>query len=149
MIFGNTAVVYREKVLALLVYLLFMVPLVVGAPTVYSPEVWAEMPNISSVLLSPDGKHLALLRTPPQGGPSVIEVFDALDFSKLVHRQRSDPMEIQGFRWVNNETIVFELRQQIKKIHQGIQSRRLGISRRKRRHHQTYNEHVWSTRVES
>ncbi len=131
MIFGNTAVVYREKVLALLVYLLFMVPLVVGAPTVYSPEVWAEMPNISSVLLSPDGKHLALLRTPPQGGPSVIEVFDASDLSKLVHRQRSDPMEIQGFRWVNNETIVFELRQQIKKSIKG------------------FNQGVWAFRVAS
>ena len=90
----------------------------------YPPEVWAANASIRSVRLSPDGKFLSMIRfSDPRylAGPS-IEIFDLTgkDGMELVHRQKSDPMDITGYSWVSNTSFVMNLRQQVRRQVEGF-----------------------------
>lgn len=90
----------------------------------YPPEVWAANPNIRSVRVSPNGKYLSMLRfeDPRRLSGPFIEVFDisGAEVMELVHRQRSDPMHIQGYSWVSDTTFVMSLRQQVRRQVEGF-----------------------------
>lgn len=76
-------------------------------------RMWAMRANIRQVRLSPSGKYLALVRTPPEEGNPVIEVFNTDDLS-IAMRQNADPMEIQGYNWISDYTLIFSLRQKVR-----------------------------------
>ncbi len=90
----------------------------------YPPEVWAANPNIRTVRVSPNGKYLSMLRfeDPRRLSSPFIEVFDisGSEGMELVHRQRSDPMHIQGYSWVSDSTFVMSLRQQVRRQVEGF-----------------------------
>ena len=102
----------------------------------YPLEYWAMRPVIRNVAVSPDGKHLALMKIPSKDGDPIIEVYDAADLTKEPFRLDADPMEITGFYWASDQDILFTLRQKVRersRIQQGVYefpSRRAGCAPR-------------------
>ena len=80
----------------------------------YPPEQWAMRDVVSSVQLSPDGKRLAVMKTPPNDADPVLEIYDAADLSKEPFRVNADPMELIAFRWVNDQQLLFSARQLVR-----------------------------------
>ena len=80
----------------------------------YPLEYWALRPVISNVAVSPDGKHLGLVKIPSKDGNPIIEIYDAADLGKEPFRLDADPMEIQGFNWVSDRDLLFSLRQKVR-----------------------------------
>jgi dipeptidyl aminopeptidase/acylaminoacyl peptidase len=80
----------------------------------YPLEYWALRDVISNVRVSPDGKHLALMKIPNRDGNPVIEVYDASALDKKPFRLNADPMEITSFNWVGNQDIIIRLRQKVR-----------------------------------
>ena len=103
------------------------------AEVVHQPlpaRMWAMRASISQVRLSPSGKYLSMLRTPPEEGNPVIEVFNTDDLS-IVMRQNADPMEIQRYNWISDYTLIFSLRQRVRDDIDG------------------YNQGVWEGRLKT
>jgi len=86
--------------------------------------------NVRNVIISPDGKHLALLRINSKKGNPIVEVYDTDDMSKKPFRVNADPMEFARLYWVTNETIFFvatqKVRDKIDGWNQGIYDGRVG-----------------------
>ena len=61
----------------------------------YPLEYWALREVMSNVQVSPDGKHLGLMKIPNRDGNAIIEIYDASDLSKEPFRVNADPMEIR------------------------------------------------------
>ncbi|WP_043319975.1 S9 family peptidase [Microbulbifer sp. HZ11] len=80
----------------------------------YPLDFWALRDVISNVSISPDGKHLALLKIPTKDGDPIIEVYPAGDLEAEPYRINSDPMEIQQFFWLSNDVIGMQLRQKVR-----------------------------------
>lgn len=80
----------------------------------YPLEYWAMRAVISNVAVSPDGKHLGLMKIPSKTGNPIIEVYDAADLAKEPFRLDADPMEITGFYWASDRDILFTLRQKVR-----------------------------------
>lgn len=80
----------------------------------YPLDYWALRDVISNVSISPDGKHLALLKIPTKDGDPIIEVYPAGNLEAEPYRINSDPMEIQRFFWLSNEVIGMQLRQKVR-----------------------------------
>lgn len=80
----------------------------------YPLDYWALRDVISNVSISPDGKHLALLKIPTKDGDPIIEVYPAGDLEAEPYRINSDPMEIQQFFWLSNDVIGMQLRQKVR-----------------------------------
>ena len=101
------------------------------APDPYPLEYWALREVINNAQVSPDGKHLALMKIPSKDGNPIIEVYDASDLSKEPFRLNADPMEITSFFWAGNQDIVFTLRQQVRNMiegfNQGVYETRLAV----------------------
>ena len=97
----------------------------------YPLEYWAMRPVIRNVAVSPDGKHLALMKIPSREGDPIIEVYDAADLAKPPFRLDADPMEIVGFQWASDRDIVFGLRQKVRDLidgfNEGVYKRRLAV----------------------
>ena len=97
----------------------------------YPLEYWAMRPVISNVAVSPDGKHLALMKIPSKDGDPIIEIYDAADLTKEPFRLDADPMEITGFYWASDRDILFTLRQQVRDkiegFNQGVYEFRLAV----------------------
>ncbi|WP_298633887.1 prolyl oligopeptidase family serine peptidase [uncultured Umboniibacter sp.] len=94
--------------------LMLAASLSVFANEVYPPEYWSLRSNVSNVSLSPDGQHLALLRTPSRDGNPIIEVFETSNLDAEPFRVNSDPMEIENFFWITNTNMVIGLRQKVR-----------------------------------
>ena len=75
----------------------------------YTPvpiEVWAQRDAVSSVEISPDGKHLLLLKLEGgKEGANILEIYNTNDFSKPVRRLNAKPMEMIAARWVSDKHI--------------------------------------------
>ena len=111
----------KENRCAFLLGVLVSVAAEVGTATVPTPyplEEWAAPAAISSVEVSPDGKHLALFRVTARDGDPILEVYDASDLAtvreKKPFRMNADPMELVGFDWVTDTHILFGARQQVR-----------------------------------
>lgn len=52
---------------------------------------------VSNVSVSPDGKHLALMKIQTKDGNPIVEVYDAADLDKVPFRMDAKPMEIEFF----------------------------------------------------
>lgn len=69
-------------------------------------DVWAQRDAVSSVEVSPDGKHLLLLKMEGgKEGSNILEIYNTSDFSKPVRRLNANPMEMIGARWVSDKHI--------------------------------------------
>jgi len=80
----------------------------------YPLKYWALREVVSNVRISPDGKHLALMKIPTRDGNPVIEVYDASDFGKKPFKFNADPMEITSFYWVGDQDIIVRFRQRVR-----------------------------------
>jgi dipeptidyl aminopeptidase/acylaminoacyl peptidase len=69
-------------------------------------SVWGQRDAVSAAEISPDGKHLLLLKIEGGNlGENVLEIYDTSDFSKPVKRLNSKPMEMISARWVSDKHI--------------------------------------------
>jgi dienelactone hydrolase len=69
-------------------------------------DVWAQRDAVSAVEVSPDGKHLLLLKMEGGNkGENVLEIYNTDDFSKPVKRLNADKMEMISARWVSDKHI--------------------------------------------
>lgn len=97
----------------------------------YPLEQWAMREVVSNVRISPNGERLALLKIPSRDGNPVIEVYDAADLEKEPFRMDAKPMELRGFRWLNDNQILFGARQAVRKkidgFNQGVYEARSGL----------------------
>lgn len=97
----------------------------------YPLEYWALRRAIGNVQVSPNGKHLALLRISSRDGNPVLEVYDAADLDKDPYRVGADPMEIEIFWWVSDKHVLFQARQKVRKViddfNQGVYRFQLAI----------------------
>ncbi len=80
----------------------------------YPPEQWAMRDVINRVQLSPDGKRLAVMKTPPNDADPLLEIYDAADLSKEPFRMNADPMELISFNWMNDHQVLFSARQLVR-----------------------------------
>ena len=97
----------------------------------YPLEYWALRPVVQNVRVSPDGKRLGLMRIATRDGNPVIEIYDAGDMQKKPFRMDADPMEIEYFYWVSDKHLLFQARQQVRKViddfNQGVWRQRFGM----------------------
>lgn len=114
------------------------------APEPYPLDYWALRPVINNAQVSPDGKHLALMKIPSKDGNPIIEVYDAANLSKEPFRLNADPMEITNFYWAGDEDIVFTLRQavrdKIEGFNQGVYETRLAAVNVEKEKIRTFDE---------
>ncbi len=75
-----------------------------GTPSV-PIEVWSLRQVVNTMDLSPDGKHVLVLKTESKEGDYVLEIYSTADMSKPVKRLNADKMEIISARWVSDNYI--------------------------------------------
>jgi dipeptidyl aminopeptidase/acylaminoacyl peptidase len=69
-------------------------------------NVWAQRDAVSSVEISPDGKHLLILKMEGGNeGTNILEIYSTSDFSKPLRRLNSNPMEMISATWVSDKHI--------------------------------------------
>jgi dipeptidyl aminopeptidase/acylaminoacyl peptidase len=68
-------------------------------------ENWAIRNAVSTISVSPDGKHILVLRMTTKEGENVMEIFKTDDLSKPLRRLNADPMEIISARWISDDLI--------------------------------------------
>ena len=74
-----------------------------GVPTV-PIDVWAMRDNVTSVDISPDGQHVAMLKTDGRAGSEyVLEIYKTTDLSKPWRRLNADPMELISARFIGDD----------------------------------------------
>jgi len=97
----------------------------------YPLEYWALRPVIQNVQVSPDGKHLGLMRISSRDGDPVVEIYDAANLEEEPFRLDADPMEIEWISWVTDKHLLFQARQKVRKVikdfNQGVYRQRLGM----------------------
>ncbi len=99
---------------------------------VYPLEYWALRDVMTAAEVSPDGKHLAVLKIPNKTGNAIIEVYKTEDIGKpnaKPFRVNADPMEFRNIYWVSDTDIVANLRQKVRDriegYNQGVYENRL------------------------
>lgn len=97
----------------------------------YPLEYFALREVFSNVRVSPDGKHLAMLKILSRDGDPILHVYDAANLEKKPLVVDSDPMEIRSFSWVSDHDIAMVLRQQVREIiggqNEGVYDFRLAL----------------------
>jgi dienelactone hydrolase len=110
----------------------------------YPLEYWALREVISNVRVSPDGRHLALLKIPTKDGDPILEVYDAGDLGKTPFRVNSDPMELRSVDWVNDDNLVVSLRQKVRDriegFNEGVYETLLGVLDIEQQKFETFGE---------
>lgn len=76
-------------------------------------EYFALRDVISNVSVSPDGRHLSLMKIESRDGDPIIEIYDLQDMSAKPRRLGASPMEFQGHSWISDDIIVFSARQKL------------------------------------
>jgi len=106
----------KKLLVSIVAVLIFAVPITVTAK-VYPIEYWALRDVMTAAEVSPDGKHLAVLKIPNKTGNAVIEVYKTEDVGKpdaKPFRVDADPMEFRNIYWVTDTDIVASLRQKVR-----------------------------------
>ncbi|MDP5210352.1 S9 family peptidase [Microbulbifer sp. 2205BS26-8] len=115
-----------------------------SASSPYPLEYWALRDVIRNVELSPDGKHVALLKIPTKDGMPIIEVYKTDAMDQEPYRINSDPMEIQSFYWAADDVIIMGLRQKVRDkidgFNQGVYERLLASVDIKRKKLKKYDD---------
>lgn len=126
-----------QRLTACLIASLFVLQLGLSAqvsaktPDPYPLEYWALREVVNNAQVSPDGKHLGLMKIPSKDGNPIIEVYDASDLEKEPFRLNADPMEITTFEWIDKDHIGFILRQKVRDkiegFNQGVYETRIAV----------------------
>ncbi len=80
----------------------------------YPLEYFALREVVSNVEVSPDGKHVAMLKILSREGDPVLHVHDTANLDKDPLVVNADPMEIRSYGWVSDTDIVMVLRQKVR-----------------------------------
>jgi len=83
------------------------------APDPYPLDYWALREVINRAQVSPDGKHLALMKIPSKKANPIIEVYETADLGKKPFRIGATKMEVTDFFWASDKDIVFTMRQKV------------------------------------
>lgn len=85
-------------------------PVIAGAQNQPSVplEVWSLRDVMSTVQVSPDGKHVLVLKTESREGENILEIYATSDMSQPLRRLNAKPMELISARWVSNNYIFGE-----------------------------------------
>lgn len=89
-----------------------------GTPTV-PIEVWALRDTIATIDVSPDGKHLLMLRMNSKDGDYILELYKTSDLSKPWRTLNADPMEMISARFVSDNYIFGNAWQVVRKTVDG------------------------------
>lgn len=87
----------------------------VGAETL-PLDAFAMRPAIQRVSVSPNGKHLGLLRGQSLNGDYLLEIYDTSNTKAKPVRLASEVMEITGFFWLNDDRLWVNFRQNLNKV---------------------------------
>ena len=68
-------------------------------------EDWALRDVVSSVQVSPDGKHVLVLMLPSKNDENILQIYKTEDMSKPFRTLNADPMEIIQVQWVSDNYI--------------------------------------------
>jgi len=102
------------KLLAGLIALTMAAPVAAQSEDPIPLEFFAVRENMTNVQISPDGRHIALMRIPARTANPLIEIYQTDDLSAPPRRLNADPMEFQGLSWVTDDLIIVSARQQIR-----------------------------------
>lgn len=80
---------------------------------------WAIRDAVSTVSVSPDGKHVLILKMESKEGNYVLEIYKTDDFSKPLRRLNADPMELISANWASDNYIVGRAWQVVRKMVRG------------------------------
>lgn len=69
-------------------------------------DVWALRDVVKMVRLSPDGKHVLVLKTETKDGEYILEIYKTDDLSKPLRRLNANPMEITSAMWATDNYII-------------------------------------------
>ncbi len=118
----------------LLVTVSFLILPALASAKVYPLDYWALRDVMTAAEVSPDGKHLAILKIPNKTGNAIIEVYkteEVGDPNAKPFTVDADPMEFRGIYWVTNEHIVVTLRQKVRDriegFNQGVYAGKLAL----------------------
>jgi dipeptidyl aminopeptidase/acylaminoacyl peptidase len=129
--------------------LLLLLATITGVPALagvepYPLEYFAMRDVMSNVRVSPDGRYLGLLRSDGKSDSPVLEVYQAAKLGKEPFRVGADYMEITGFYWVSDASLVIEFQQQVRKKidgpEQGAFEYRVGLVDVKRKKLESFDE---------
>jgi dipeptidyl aminopeptidase/acylaminoacyl peptidase len=76
-------------------------------------ESFSVLPALSAVSVSPDGKHVIIMRSTSKDGDYILEVRKTKDLSKKPVMFGSERMEIQGAYWLNDKLMAVNFTQNI------------------------------------
>ena len=78
-------------------------------------DAWAMAPAIIDARVSPDGKHLGIVRAQNIAGNYILDIrpIDDLQQEPVFHSAGRDEVQIAGFTWLNDEKILIFTRQNI------------------------------------
>lgn len=68
-------------------------------------EVWALRDVVNHVEVSPDGRHVLVLKTESREGDHILEIYATDDMTRPLRRLNSSPMEFVSARWVSDKHI--------------------------------------------
>lgn len=80
----------------------------------YPLEYFALRSVVSNVSVSPDGKHVGMLKILTRTGNPILHIYDADNMDNDPFVIDSDPMEITGYSWASDEHIILDLRQKVR-----------------------------------
>jgi dipeptidyl aminopeptidase/acylaminoacyl peptidase len=83
-------------------------------------EYFALREVIQNVEISPDGKHLSLMKIESRTGDPIFEIYETDNLSKKPIRLGANPMEFQGGSWISDDILVFAARQRLRNKIQGF-----------------------------
>lgn len=82
----------------------------------YPLEYFALREVVNNVTISPDGRHVAMLKILTRTGDPILHIYDADDMDKDPFVVDADPMEIRRYYWASDKHIVLTLRQRVRKM---------------------------------
>ncbi|MCH1924037.1 prolyl oligopeptidase family serine peptidase [Shewanella sp. C32] len=83
----------------------------VATDNVDEVERFATLPFIRTVNVSPDGKHLAVIRSTSKNGDYVIEIYDANNLKQAPVTLGANKMLVSSVTWLNDQRIAVNFRQ--------------------------------------
>jgi len=61
--------------------------------------------GVADIEVSPDGKHVFVLKLESKNGKNIMQIYSTDDFSKPIKSLNADPMELFTARWVSDDVI--------------------------------------------
>ncbi len=103
-------------------------PLTAQAKDPVPLDYWAIRDTVSTVSVSPDGKHILVMKIESKEGEHVLEIYKTDDFSKPLRRLKAKPMEIISASWIDDNHIYGTawkvVRKSVKRPNQDVRSYR-------------------------